>query len=303
MSTATAPAPRSEIRDSKSEIDPPCHQPAPAPAHQAPSLTPESSSLTPQPPDQLALTIAAFLDGNMTLAEVCEYAEISLSDLHAWARSDWARERFEMIRQLSKLRDELIQAEAVPRARQVLVHLATIADPSESAASRESRRKAAVELVPGESRARRRAEPTSPPAPDEPEQCLRDSNGRGRQARDTAADEILNRHRTRTLKQEPLTALVSPALDAQADPAATWLAPPWFHLLDASLIVGAENELDDRRYVTKAIGSLEIKASAMALGDQPWEVSYVDLSPRPVRDLPVVPLASSETPTPGKRIA
>ncbi len=186
MSTATAPAPRSEIRDSKSEIDPPCHQPAPAPAHQAPSLTPESSSLTPQPPDQLALTIAAFLDGNMTLAEVCEYAEISLSDLHAWAQSDWARERFEMIRQLSKLRDELIQAEAVPRARQVLVHLATIADPAESAASRESRRKAAVELVPRDSRARGRAEPTSPPVSAEPEQRSSVSNGTAHGSRENA---------------------------------------------------------------------------------------------------------------------
>jgi hypothetical protein len=152
------------------------HRPAPAARDPHPasptargdaSRIPEASSAPPTPSpipaDRLCWTLACFLNGNLSLIEACEDADCSVSELYAWANSEWARERFAMIRALSKLRDELIQCDAVPQARQTLIHLATIANPAEPSSSRECRRKAANRLLAPAPKAA--SEPSTPSEP------------------------------------------------------------------------------------------------------------------------------------------
>jgi hypothetical protein len=102
------------------------------------------------------------LKGDYSVLEVAENVEISIPQLYAWACTPEAQMRFEMIRQLSKLRDELIQLDGVTRARETLINLAVFTSATESAASRESRRKAAMALLPQHNRRAPRSSKAAP---------------------------------------------------------------------------------------------------------------------------------------------
>ena len=109
---------------------------------------------------QASLLLRLYLTDGASLLDICDQAGCSLEQLNTWAESEWARSRFALIRKLAAQRDELLLADAVPQARQTLVHLATIADPAESASSRESRRKSALAII--------RHDPDAPPTPSLP---------------------------------------------------------------------------------------------------------------------------------------
>ncbi|MBK7405339.1 MAG: hypothetical protein IPJ41_12075 [Phycisphaerales bacterium] len=108
-------------------------------------------------PAQASRLLRLFLTDGASILDICECAECTLEELDVWAESDWAQRRFEIIRKLSNLRDEIILADAIPQTRQILLQLATLPDPAESATSRESRRKSALALT--------QANPDTPPPP------------------------------------------------------------------------------------------------------------------------------------------
>lgn len=122
-------------------------QPA-APSLQPSIPTDNHSPIHPRThsPNHSSLLLRFFLDGTLSILDICDHAEVTLAQLEAWANAPETRTQFDHIRRLSALRDDLIQADAIPQARQTLIHLATIADPAESAPSRESRRKAATTI-------------------------------------------------------------------------------------------------------------------------------------------------------------
>ena len=100
--------------------------------HSAGSTPDPASPLHPltQSPIHPSLLVRWFLDGTLTLIEICEYAEISLEQLEAWFDSDWTQTRLRIVHRLAPERDKAIRAEAVTQARQTLTHLAIIADPA-----------------------------------------------------------------------------------------------------------------------------------------------------------------------------
>ena len=155
---ATEPDAQARVTEPDAQARAPAPSPAPDhPHHPSPPAPPLSDlpfaplpSAIPAPtlsPQQLNLLLRFFTEANQSLVDIAEHFEIDVLELEAWAASPWAQARFEAIRRLSALRDELIQAQAVPEARQTLFYLATLSNPTERASSRESRRKAAMAIV------------------------------------------------------------------------------------------------------------------------------------------------------------
>ena len=127
------------------EPTPPEARPASPPAPQSTHRPPPPAPTPPEIPNQ-SLLLRLFLDGSLSVLDICEHAELTLHQLEAWAASDWARSRFAAVERVSTLRDQLITAEAVPQARHTLTHLATNTHDTTPAALHESRRKAAMAL-------------------------------------------------------------------------------------------------------------------------------------------------------------
>jgi len=166
--SASPPAPLPlAIRDPVSGVEPPPPSDA--------CVTLPSESVEPPldlPPKKLYLLLRFFLDGTLSVLDVCEHCDVSVPELYAWTQSPDAQMRFEMIRRLAKLRDELIELDTTPQLRQTLFHLAVFSNPEVSTSSRESRRKAAMALLFGPPRVPRSsgaAPAPRSPNPDHPE--------------------------------------------------------------------------------------------------------------------------------------
>ena len=138
---------------------PPSHAPreragekAPAPAA-PPTLShpdatdPPSNPSFPPPVHNPSLLLRFFLDGTLSVLDICDHAEVSLEQLEAWFDSDWTQSRLKTISRLAEARDNAITADALPQARQTLAHLATLTHEGTPATLHDSRRKAALAIT------------------------------------------------------------------------------------------------------------------------------------------------------------
>lgn len=111
----------------------------------------------------------------------------------------------------------------------------------------------------------------------------------GTDTREAVGAELLIRHQRTPLTNDQLTALINPALDAQADTMITWEQSPWWQLLDAAFTASLLSTKQQSRYLRTAIGDMLWEPPETALADHDWLPIGSTQFPRPAAPPRLVP--------------